>query len=72
MGHRVNSYETDLVDHPEMLRGRLSHARARPDREPPFSPDWDAAMDEIDHLTARLARIEREWPSKTPSRELAA
>ena len=30
----------------------------RRDREPPFSPDWDAAMDEIDELTVRIARAE--------------
>jgi hypothetical protein len=36
----------------------LVRACARRDREPAFSPDWDAAMDEIEDLTERLARLD--------------
>jgi hypothetical protein len=32
-------------------------ARARRDLQPPFSPDWEAAISDIDDLTARLARL---------------
>ena len=46
------------MDDPATLRLRLESARARRDREPPFSPDWDAAMEEIADLTVRLQRIE--------------
>lgn len=45
-------------DDPLVLRARLAIACERRDREPPFSPDWDAAMNEIDELTVRLARAE--------------
>ena len=41
----------------EILRRRLDRARARRDEGAPSSPDWAAAMEEIDELTARLARI---------------
>jgi hypothetical protein len=44
----------------EILQRRLERANDRRDREPPFSPDWDAAMDEIDELTERLARLDGE------------
>jgi hypothetical protein len=46
------------MDDPDILRDRLEAACARRDREPQFSPDWDAAMDEIEDLTTRLARNE--------------
>lgn len=47
-----------MPDDPLVLRARLAIAFERRDREPPFSPDWDAAMNEIDDLTARLARVD--------------
>ena len=46
------------MDDLAILRSRLESARARRDREPPFSPEWDAAMEEIADLTVRLERIE--------------
>lgn len=46
------------LDDALVLRARLAIACERRDREPPFSPDWDAAMDEIDELTVRIARAE--------------
>jgi hypothetical protein len=39
------------------LERRLELARARRDSQPSFSPEWDAAMSDIDDLTARLARL---------------
>jgi hypothetical protein len=39
------------------LERRLVLARARRDLQPPFSPDWEAAISDIDDLTARLARL---------------
>jgi hypothetical protein len=39
------------------LERRLVLARARRDSQPSFSPDWDAAMSDIDEVTARLARL---------------
>jgi hypothetical protein len=51
--HRVNSYETALVDDSQILRCRLERACDRRDREPPVSPDWGAAMGEIDDRPTR-------------------
>lgn len=39
------------------LEERLELARARRDAQPAYSPDWDAAMGDIDELTERLARL---------------
>jgi hypothetical protein len=39
------------------LERRLVLARARRDSQPPYSPDWVAAMSDIDDLTACLARL---------------
>ena len=39
------------------LERRLELARARRDSQPSYSPDWDAAMSDIDEVTARLARL---------------
>jgi hypothetical protein len=39
------------------LERRLVLARARRDSQPSFSPDWAAAMSDIDDLTASLARL---------------
>jgi hypothetical protein len=41
----------------QRLEERLELARARRDSQPSFSPDWDAAMGDIDELTATLARL---------------
>ena len=59
------------MDHPETLRPRLHRAFARRDNAASHSPEWAAAMDEIDDLTARLARlailarVERRLPVST-------
>jgi hypothetical protein len=45
------------MDSSEILRGRLERATARRDAGAPYSPDWDAAMADIDELTTRLARL---------------
>jgi hypothetical protein len=36
------------------LRLRLQRARDRRDAQPRFSPDWDAAMAEIEEVTQRV------------------
>lgn len=41
----------------ETLERRLVLARARCDSQPPYSPDWDAAMGAVDDLVERLARL---------------
>jgi hypothetical protein len=47
------------MDDSQNLRRSLEAACERRDREPPpFSPQWDAAMEEIEDLTVRLGRIE--------------
>jgi hypothetical protein len=38
------------------LRPRLERALARRDASAPSSPEWDAAMDEIDELSAQARR----------------
>jgi hypothetical protein len=48
---------TRRMDNTEILRRRLIQAKARRDAGAPYSPDWDAAMAEIDDLGARLARL---------------
>jgi hypothetical protein len=40
-----------------MLRLRLQRACERRDSQPEFSPDWDAAMAEIDEVTQRVWRF---------------
>jgi len=45
------------MDDRETLERRLDLARARCDSQPPFSPDWDAAMSAVDDLVERLARL---------------
>ena len=49
--------ETGAMDSHVALEQRLELARARRDAQPAYSPDWDAAMGDIDELTARLARL---------------
>jgi hypothetical protein len=39
------------------LERRLERERARRDSQPSFSPDWEAAMGDIDELVASLARL---------------
>lgn len=41
----------------ERIKQRLELAHARRDSQPLYSPDWDAAMGDIDELTATLARL---------------
>jgi hypothetical protein len=53
------------MDDLESLRRRLRRAIERRDDAVSFSPDWDAAMSEIDELRAdsrllRLRRLERD------------
>jgi len=49
--------ETEAMDTRIALERRLELARARRDSQPSYSPDWDAAMGDIDELTASLARL---------------
>ena len=42
------------------LHDRLEQAYARRDSQPPFSPDWDAAMSLIEELEQRLVRLNRD------------
>jgi hypothetical protein len=46
----------DCVDDLLKLRMRLQRARARRDSQPPFSPDWDAAMAEIEDVSRLVWR----------------
>src|SRR5438552_13417681 len=55
---RVNFHQTQRMDDSQNLRRRLEAACVRLDREPPSSPEWDAAMEEIEDLTVRLGRVE--------------
>lgn len=52
LAHRLGQ-----MDNRETLERRLERARARCAEQPPYSPDWDAAMGEIDELVARLALL---------------
>jgi hypothetical protein len=45
------------MDTTEIICRRLEQAKVRRDAGAPFSPDWDAAMAEIDDMTARLAGL---------------
>lgn len=44
------------------LVGRLESARRRLAADAPFSPDWDAAMAEIEELEERLAEFDAGQP----------
>jgi hypothetical protein len=46
------------MDTRETLERRLALAHARRDSQPSFSPDWDAAMSDVDEVTARLVRLD--------------
>jgi len=48
---------TRRMENTEILRRRLEQAKVRRDAGAPYSPDWDAAMAQIDDLAARLARL---------------
>jgi hypothetical protein len=48
--------QTEPMSDPELLRPRLERALARRDAAAPFSPEWDAAMDEIDALSVQARR----------------
>lgn len=56
------------------LRLRLQRAKARRDAEPAFSPDWDAAMAEVDCVISRIWRHvpERKWPTAADPRSMVA
>ena len=48
----------------ELLRPRLERALARCDAAAPYSPEWAAAMDEMDELSAlahRAILARRDW-----------
>jgi len=45
------------MDNTAIICRRLERSKARRDAGAPYSPDWDAAMAEIDDLAARLARL---------------
>jgi hypothetical protein len=42
---------------PDDLRRRLARARARLEAAAPYSPDWDAAMAEIEEIEGRLSAV---------------
>ena len=42
------------MDTREALERRLARAHARCESQPSFSPDWDAAMSDVDEVLARL------------------
>jgi hypothetical protein len=46
--------------YPDSLRHRLAQAYIRRDSQPPFSPDWDAAMSLVEELEERLMRSLRD------------
>ena len=50
--------KTEGMDTRETLERRLALAHARCDSQPSFSPDWDAAMSDVDEVTARLVRLD--------------
>ena len=45
------------MDECARLRCLLERACARRDSQPPFSPDWDAAMAHLEELSRRLGRL---------------
>lgn len=51
---------------PDELGRRLARARARLEAAAPYSPDWDAAMAEIEDLEGALGELEPEagWPGR--------
>jgi hypothetical protein len=46
-----------------VLEARLARALHRVESEPPFSPDWDAAMGEVDDLELQIAELTRRAPA---------
>lgn len=46
-----------MPDDPQILERRLQEARARVDGATRGSPEWDAAMDSVEDLEARLAQV---------------
>lgn len=51
---------------PDDLRRRLARARARLEAAAPYSPDWDAAMAEIEEIEGRLSAVRTTDPGATP------
>jgi hypothetical protein len=49
---RAVSAQAGHMNDRELLRPRLERALARCDAAAPYSPEWAAAMDEIDELSA--------------------
>lgn len=45
------------MDDRKTLERRLDLARTRCDSQPPYSPDWDAAMGAVDDLVERLQKL---------------
>jgi hypothetical protein len=54
----VNCEQTCDMDRHMDLDRQLEQACARRDREPSFSPDWDAAMAHVEDLTRQLWLLE--------------
>ena len=50
------------MDDRATLERRLDLARARCDSQPPYSPDWDAAMGAVDDLVERLRNLAEPEP----------
>jgi hypothetical protein len=57
------SDQSEGMDTRETLERRLALAHARCRSQPSFSPDWDAAMSDVDEVTARLVRLDE--PGRT-------
>ncbi len=54
------------------MRRRLARARARLEAAVPYSPDWDAAMAEIDDLERLLAAAEPRDAALAPNPDATA
>jgi hypothetical protein len=54
-----------LTDELATLEARLERARRRAEDEPPFSPDWDAAMGEVEDLEQHIADLTSRTPLET-------
>ena len=56
MTPRCDPVHTHCMDDLSKLRTRLRRARDRRDAQPPYSPDWDAAMAEIEDVSRLVWR----------------
>lgn len=56
----------DRTDELDALHARLARARRRLAGATQGGPEWDAAMDEVEDLEARLAALSTDAPSASP------